>query len=98
MRHKLANGDSHGTRRTSSEYGVFDETTGKCVGAVSFDKVPPRRPQELPHRTIRLFDSKYVGINTHMECVAYAEPPWATQVMGSTRRQGWAIVQVLLLS
>ena len=28
------------TRRTGNEYGVFDETTGKCVGTVSFDKVP----------------------------------------------------------
>jgi hypothetical protein len=48
MRHKLANGDSHGTRRTSSEYGVFDETTGKCVGAVSFDKVPRAGHKSCP--------------------------------------------------
>jgi hypothetical protein len=45
------------TRRTGNEYGVFDEATGKCVGTVSFDKVPRRRPQELPHKdhsTVRL--------------------------------------------
>ena len=74
MRHKLANGDSHGTRRTSSEYGVFDETTGKCVGAVSFDKVPRAGHKSHPTRTIRLFNSKYVGIfNTQMECVAFVK-------------------------
>jgi hypothetical protein len=28
------------TRRRGNEYGVFDETTGKSVGTVSFDKVP----------------------------------------------------------
>ena len=34
----------------------------------------PRQPQELSTRTIRLFDSKYVGIfNTHMECVAFVK-------------------------
>jgi pentatricopeptide repeat protein len=61
-------------RRTGNEYGVFDETTGKCVGTVSFDKVPRASHKSYPTRTIRLFDSKYVGIfNTHMECVAFVK-------------------------
>ena len=47
------------TRRTGNEYGVFDETTGKCVGTVSFDKVPRASHKSYPTRTIRLFDSKY---------------------------------------
>jgi hypothetical protein len=55
-----------------NEYGVFDETTGKCVGTVSFAKVPGTGHKSYPTRTIRLFDSKYVGtFNTHMECVAF---------------------------
>ena len=59
------------TRRTGNEYGVFDETTGKCVGTVSFEKVGHK---SYPTRTIRLFDSKYVGtFNTHMECVAFVK-------------------------
>jgi hypothetical protein len=62
------------TRRTGNEYGVFDETTGKCVGTVSFDKVSRASHKSYPTRTIRLFDSKYVGIfNTHMECVAFVK-------------------------
>ena len=62
------------TRRTGNEYGVFDETTGKCVGTVSFDNVPRAGHKSYPTRTIRLFDSKYVGIfNTHMECVAFVK-------------------------
>ena len=59
------------TRRTGNEYGVFDETT---VGTVSFDNVPRAGHKSYPTRTIRLFDSKYVGIfNTHMECVAFVK-------------------------
>jgi hypothetical protein len=70
MRLKLDRGDAHGTVRTGGEYGVFGET-GTCVGTVSFDKVPRVGHKSYPTRTIRLFDSKYVGIfNTHMECVA----------------------------
>jgi hypothetical protein len=66
---QLEKGD--GARRTGDEYGVFDETTGKRVGSVSFDKAPRAGHKSYPTRTIRLFDSKYVGIfNTHMECVA----------------------------
>jgi hypothetical protein len=62
------------TRRTGNGYGVFDETTGKCVGTVSFDKVPRASHKSYPTRTIRLFDAKYVGIfNTHMECVAFVK-------------------------
>jgi hypothetical protein len=72
MRLKLERGDA--AQRTGSEYGVFDETTGKCVGTVSFDKVPRVGEKSYPSRTIRLFDSKYVGIfNTHMECVAFVK-------------------------
>jgi hypothetical protein len=62
------------TRRTGNEYGVFDEATGKCVGTVSFDKVIRANHKSYPTKTIRLFDSKYVGIfNTHMECVAFVK-------------------------
>jgi hypothetical protein len=72
MRLKLERGDA--AQRTGNEYGVFDETTGKCVGTVSFDKVPRVGEKSYPSRTIRLFDSKYVGIfNTHMECVAFVK-------------------------
>ena len=60
------------TRRTGNEYGVFDETTDKCVGTDSFDKVPRASHKSYSTRSIRLFDSKYVGIfDTHMECVAF---------------------------
>ena len=62
------------TRRTGNEYGVFDEATGKCVGTVSFDKVPGAGHKSYPTRTIRLYNSKYVGIfNMHMECVAFVK-------------------------
>jgi hypothetical protein len=72
MRLKLERDD--GARRTGHQYGVFDETTGKCVGTVSFDKVPHPGHRSYPTRTIRLFDSKYVGVfNTHMECVAFVK-------------------------
>jgi hypothetical protein len=47
---KLERGD--GARRTGNEYGVFDETTGKCVGTVSFDKVPRAGHKSYPTRTI----------------------------------------------
>jgi hypothetical protein len=47
MRLKLETGD--GARRTGGEYGVFGETTGKCVGTVSFDKVP--RPDQKSYPT-----------------------------------------------
>jgi hypothetical protein len=41
---------------------------------VSFDKVARASHKSYPTRTIRLFDSKYVGIfNTHMECVAFVK-------------------------
>ena len=41
-------------------------------GTVSFAKVPGTGHKSYPTRTIRLFDSKYVGtFNTHMECVAF---------------------------
>jgi hypothetical protein len=51
MRLKLERGD--GARRTGNEYGVFDETTGKCVGTVTFDKVPRAGHKSYPTRTIR---------------------------------------------
>jgi len=52
------------TRRTGNEYGVFDEATGKCVGTVSFDKVPGAGHKSYPTRTIRLFDSKYTSASS----------------------------------
>jgi hypothetical protein len=61
------------TRNTANEYGVVDELTGKSVGTVSFERVP-RGNRNYPTRTIRLFDSKYVGsFNTHSECVAFVK-------------------------
>jgi hypothetical protein len=72
MRLKLERGD--GAPRMGNEYGVFDETTGKSVGTISFDKVSGAGHRSYPTRTIRLFDSKYIGIfNTHMECVAFVK-------------------------
>jgi hypothetical protein len=56
MRLKLESGD--GARRTGNEYGVFDETTGECIGTISFDKVPRADHKSYLIRTIRLFDSK----------------------------------------
>jgi hypothetical protein len=38
-------------RRTGNEHGVFDETTGKCVGTVSFDKVARASHKSYPTRT-----------------------------------------------
>jgi hypothetical protein len=36
--------------------------------------VPCAGHRSYPTRTIRLFDSKYVGIfNTHMECIAFVK-------------------------
>ena len=58
---------------TSNEYGIFDEVTGKCVGTVSIERAH-RGHKRYPTRTIRLFDSKYVGsFNTHTECVAFVK-------------------------
>ena len=54
MRLKLERDD--GARRMRSEYGVFDEATGKCVGTVQLQGAP-WRPQELPHKDIRLYNS-----------------------------------------
>ena len=62
MRLKLERGG--GARRTGNEYGVFDKTTGKCVGTVSFEKVPGTGHKSCPTRTIRLFDSKYSASST----------------------------------
>jgi hypothetical protein len=50
MRLKLERGDR--ARRTGNEYGVFDETTGKCVGTVSVDRTF-RDYKSYPARTIR---------------------------------------------
>jgi hypothetical protein len=73
MRLTLERGDAHGTRRTSSEYGVFDEITGNCVGTLSIDRVL-RANKLYPTRTIRLFDGKYIGsFDTHTECVAFVK-------------------------
>ena len=58
---------------TPNEYGIFDEVTGKCVGTVSVERVH-RGHKRYPPRTIRLFDSKYVGsFNTHTACVAFVK-------------------------
>jgi len=58
---------------TPNEYGILDEVTGKCVGTVSIERAH-RGHKRYPTRTIRLFDSKYVGtFNTHMECVAFVK-------------------------
>jgi hypothetical protein len=48
MRLKLERGG--GARRTGNEYGVFDETTGKCVGTVSFEKVPGPQVYDVQRR------------------------------------------------
>ena len=58
---------------TPNEYGIFDEVTGKCVGTVSIERAH-RGHKRYPTRTIRLFDSKYVGsFNTHTECIAFVK-------------------------
>jgi hypothetical protein len=62
------------TRRTDSEYGIFDEVTGKCVGTVSIERAPRIGHQKYSTRAIRLFDSKYISsFNSHMECVAFVK-------------------------
>jgi hypothetical protein len=51
-------------------------TSPPASRTVSFEKVPGTGHKSYPTRTrtIRLFDSKYVGIfNTHMECVAFVK-------------------------
>jgi hypothetical protein len=59
------------TRSMDNGYGIFDEATGKCVGTISFERVPRGR-NRYPTRTIRLFDSKHFNsFNTHMECAAF---------------------------
>jgi hypothetical protein len=62
MRLKLERDD--GARRTGSKHGIVDETTGKCVGTVSFDKAPRAGHKSYPTRTIRLFDSKYTSASS----------------------------------
>jgi hypothetical protein len=74
MRLKLERGDAHSARTTSNQYGIFDEVTGKCVGTVSVERVPRLGLKSYPTRSIRLFDSKYIGsFNTHTECVAFVK-------------------------
>jgi hypothetical protein len=74
MRLKLERVNARGTRTRSKEYGVFDEATCKCVGTVSIDPVPRLGHKSYPIRTIRLFDSTYIGsFNTHAECVAFVK-------------------------
>ena len=62
------------TRKTASEYAIFDEVTGKCVGTVNIERAYPHGQQRYPTRVIRLFDSKSINnFNTHVECVAFVK-------------------------
>jgi hypothetical protein len=64
--------DRVSTPRRTDEYGIRDEVTGKCIGAVGIERAPRIGHQRYPTRTIRLFDSKHISsFNTHMECVAF---------------------------
>jgi hypothetical protein len=50
---------------------VFDEVTGKCVGAVAIDRHIGKR---RVFRTVVLFDERYRGsFDTHTECVAFVK-------------------------
>ena len=70
MRLKLERGD--GARRTGNT--AYLTKPPASVSEPSVDKVPRADHKSYPTRTIRLFDSKYVGIfNTHMECVAFVK-------------------------
>jgi hypothetical protein len=54
-----------------SQYGVFDEVTGKRVGAVTIDRHVGKR---RVFRTVALFDERYSGsFDTHTECIAFVK-------------------------
>jgi hypothetical protein len=71
MRLKLERVDGYYTGRTSYQYSVFDQLTGKCVGTINIDRYIGKRRVT---RTVQLFDRKYSGsFDTHAECVAFVK-------------------------
>jgi hypothetical protein len=71
MRLKLARVDTYYAGKTSYQYGVFDEVTGKYVGTINIDRYIGKR---RVGRTVQLFDKKYgASFDTHMECVAFVK-------------------------
>ena len=71
MRLKLQRVDGRYARTMPSQYGVFDEVTGKRVGAVTIDRHIGKR---RVFRTVVLFDERYSGsFDTHTECVAFVK-------------------------
>ena len=71
MRLKLQRVDARYARTMPTQYGVFDEVTGKCVGAVAIDRHVGKR---CVFRTVVLFDERYSGsFDTHTECVAFVK-------------------------
>ena len=71
MRLKLERVDGYYKGRTSYQYSVFDELTGKCVGTINIDRYVGKRRVT---RTVQLFDRKYSGsFDTHAECVAFVK-------------------------
>ena len=71
MRLKLQRVDARYARTMPTQYGVFDEVTGKCVGAVAIDRHIGKR---RVFRTVVLFDERYSGsFDTHTECVAFVK-------------------------
>jgi hypothetical protein len=68
---KLERLDAYYTGKTSCQYGIFDEVTGKCIGTVNIDRYIGKRRVA---RTVQLFDKKYSGsFDTHAECVAFVK-------------------------
>lgn len=71
MRLKLQRVDARYARTMPTQYGVFDEVTGKRVGAVAIDRHIGKR---CVFRTVVLFDERYRGsFDTHTECVAFVK-------------------------
>jgi len=69
MRLKLERVEGYHTGRTSYQYSVFDELTGKSIGTINNDRYIGKRRVT---RTVQLFDRKYSGsFDTHSECVAF---------------------------
>jgi hypothetical protein len=66
---KLERLDAYYTGKTSYQYGVFDEVTGKCIGTVNIDRYIGKRRVA---RAVQLFDKRYTGsFDAHAECVAF---------------------------
>ena len=64
---KLQRVDARYAGTMPTQYGVFDEVTGKCVGAVAIDRHVGKR---RVFRTVVLFDERYSdSFDTHVECV-----------------------------